>query len=330
MKVAHIAIVTPRKCGLYETTRELVHGERELGIDARIVDPAPHPQFTHVKGEDRGVPLADMEWATTADLIVSHSGHDGTPIERTDQPILIAAHGRPISSWLMERETDKPAWSYHLARSMLDRYRGCVTFWPEYEDYFRAMWRGKPVHVVPSTVDMEFWSPGETTYGFAGRRGQYNVVMADPWVRKDVIPMPLVLAFDRFRQKVKGARLHIYGVDDNPRGIHWIKSLLGDSLGVIQGWAADLLPVYRAADMLISPQRIHTRSLREAMACGVQVVSGKEAHPEDVGAFTQAMMNRYEFPQDTRHRAKIAFDPVRAARVMRTVIEQHARQEATA
>ena len=70
MRIAHAAIATPRKCGLYETTRELVAAERALGVDARIVDPAPNEKVG-IKNHDRGVPIAD--------------GH-----ARADQP---AAHG---------------------------------------------------------------------------------------------------------------------------------------------------------------------------------------------------------------------------------------------
>lgn len=330
MKVAHVAIVTPRRCGLYETTRELVAAERDLGIDAAIVDPKPHPAFQDVGPEDRGAPIRDMEWAKTADLIVSHSGHDGTPLADTDQPILQAAHGRPVSTWIMEREGGAPAWTYHGVRSQRERYRGCVTFWPEYEAYFQAMWGDKPVHVVPPTVDLDYWCPDDTDYDFAGQAGEYNVVMTDPWCRRDVVPMPLILAFHRFRQSVPQAKLHIFAMDENHKGLAWVKRLLGDGLGIIQRWAADLRPVYRKADMLISPQRIYTRSIREAMACGAQVVSAKDADPADIIAFARSMEVRVEFPLDTRHRARMSFCPERAARVMRSVMQQHALEEAVA
>ena len=61
MKVAHLAIITPRKCGLYETTRELVKGLREIGVDSRLVDPAPARNPIMWKGtEDRGVPVVTL------------------------------------------------------------------------------------------------------------------------------------------------------------------------------------------------------------------------------------------------------------------------------
>jgi hypothetical protein len=51
MKLAHIAIVTPHRAGLYETVRDLVAAERAAGVDAVIVDP-------NTQNEDRGVPIA--------------------------------------------------------------------------------------------------------------------------------------------------------------------------------------------------------------------------------------------------------------------------------
>lgn len=329
MKLAHVAIATPGRCGLYETTRDLVEAERELGVDARIVDPKPHATLSPGK-IDRGVPLASMKWAVTADLIVSHSGHDGTPLEHTDQPIVVAAHGRPVSTWIMEREGGAPAYSYHAKRSRLDRYRACVTFWPEYAPIFQGLWGDKPVHVVPSMVNLDYWNPGKTGYDFAGRGDEINVVMTDPWSRVDSNLLPVVHAFELFRHHAKGARLHIYALDSNERGMQALKMMLGDSLGVVQGWASDLRSVYRSADMLITPHRIYTRAIREAMACGLAVVSGRDHDPEDTVGFAAKMMDEYAFGRDPRSLAEAWFDPSVAATKMIEVARQHARQEASA
>lgn len=321
MKLAHAAIRTPGACGLYETTRELVAGLRQLGADARIVDPKPNPRFGPAPEEDRGVPIASLEWGAESDLIVSHSGHDGTPLATSGRPILHVAHGRPVSTWLMEREGGAPAYTYAVKRAKDPRYRGAVTFWPEYEPILRSLWTPKPVHVVPPSVDLEYWRPGPTSYDFAGKSGQVNVVMADPWSRRDVSPITAVHAFALFRHMVPGARLHLYALDANTRGIGALRLMLGDSLGVVQGWARDLRSVYRAAGLLITPHKIHTRSVREAMATGLQVVSGKDADPEDVEGFALAMARRLERPEPVRKLAEAWFDPGRTAKAFLSVAE---------
>jgi glycosyltransferase involved in cell wall biosynthesis len=321
MKIAHAAIATPGKCGLYETTRELVAAERNLGVDARIVDPKPVPGL-HPGDNDRGAKLDSMDWAITADVIVSHSGHDGTPVADTDQPIIHAIHGRPLSTFLMERDGKAPAYSYYVNRSKRDRYVGAVTFWPEYEPYLRMLWSPKPVHVIQPTVDLASWSPRRTDYDFGGKKGAYNVVMADPWARLDVSPFHAINAFALFKDAVPDAKLHIYAADKNTKGFDALFSVLGDSLGLVQGWAADLATVYRAADMLITPHRIYTRSIREAMACGCEVVSGMDHHPEDIEGFALEMARRATQPRNTRGLAVAMFDPIKAARQMLAVIDE--------
>jgi glycosyltransferase involved in cell wall biosynthesis len=261
-----------------------------------------------------------MDWGTLADVVVSHSGHDTTPLAKTSQPIIHVAHGRPLSTFLNWRtEGGAPVYTYSMQRSVDPRYRAAVTFWPEYAGHLRTLWGKVPVHVVPPPVDTEYWSPGETDYDFAGRAGGYNVVMTDPWSRIDVIPMTVVHAFALFRNIVPEARLHIYAVDNrgkerDQRLINVLKLMLGDSLGVVQVWAKDLRRVYRAADMLITPHRIYTRSIREAMACGLQVVSGRDCHPEDIEDFALEMARRRDDPQPTRKMAAALFDPAETGR----------------
>jgi hypothetical protein len=101
VRVAHLAVITPGRCGLYETTRELVLGLRQLGVDSRLIDPQPEKNPVGFKAvEDRGALVGSMDWAVDADIIVNHSGYDNTPIYDTTQPVVHVAHGRPRSSFL--------------------------------------------------------------------------------------------------------------------------------------------------------------------------------------------------------------------------------------
>lgn len=317
MRLAHAAIATPHRCGLYETTRELVAAERSLGVDARIVDPLPHEDGA--RGEDRGVPIADFEWAAEADLIVNHSGFDNTPLEHTEQPVLHVAHGRPLSTFMGERSGQAPGLTWQTQRKARDRYRGAVTFWPEYEPYLRNIWRPKPVATVPPSVDLEYWSPADSDYDFSGRRGEYNVIMTDPWSREDAQPYHCIHAFALFRQIVPGARLHIFAWDGNRKAVTGLTNLLGDGGGMMTRWVTNLRYAMRAADMLITPHRIYTRSIREAMACGLQVVSGRDEHPEDVERFALTMVGKMERPEPTRKLAEALFTPAESARAMLAV-----------
>jgi hypothetical protein len=143
MKIAHLAIATPGRCGLYETTRELVEAERKLGYDAVIVDPAP-TQFHPADGEDRGVPVLKEEGALDADVIVNHSGCSGA-LERLDKPFVLVAHGRPMHSFIFERDGGSPVYSYWYRKNQDQRYRAVVTFWPEHVPLLRVMFTRVPV-----------------------------------------------------------------------------------------------------------------------------------------------------------------------------------------
>lgn len=322
MKLAHAAIRTPGACGLYETTREVAAGLRSRGVDARIVDPAPNEKFGPAPSEDRGVPIASMGWgAEESDLIVSHSGHDGTPLDASGKPIIHVQHGRPVSSWLLERSGSAPSYSYAVDRRGNPRYRACVTFWPEYEAMLQQLWGDVPVFVCPPSVDLERWKPAEVDYDFMGHKGEYNVVMTDPWSRRDVSGITVVHAFKAFAQAMPGAKLHIFGID-NPKGFKALKVMLGEHCGLLQAWAKNLHQVYASADMLITPHRIYTRSIREAMAMGVQVVSGRDCHPEDTMLFAAEMLTRAHQPRNSRKFAEALFNPEDTAASFSRVLER--------
>lgn len=320
MRLVHACIATPRRCGLYETTRELVAAERAIGVDARIYDPAPVDQF-YPGDEDRGVPVSkDAAWALTADLIVSHSGHDNTPLQESPQPVVHVAHGRPLSTFMGERAGKAPGLTYQTQRRGHTRFRCAVTFWPEHEPYLRGIWHPKPVHAIRPPVDLDYWHPGTASHGFAGRRGEYNVVMFDPWSREDSSPYHAIHAFKLFAQIVPGARLHMFAWDGNRKGLRGIANLLGNSGGTINRWCTDVRTVLWSADMLISPHRIYTRSIREAMACGLQVVTGRDAHPEDIEAFALKMVDRIEHPEPTRKLAEALFAPEESAKAFLSIV----------
>lgn len=275
MRVAHLVVLTPKRCGLHETARELVAGLRKRGVDSRLVDPSPQTNpIGFNAGEDRGVPIAGMDWAVNADVVVSHSGYDATPIESTNQPVVHVCHGRPRSTFIGERDGGTPVYSYHYRLNSNPRIKAVVTFWPEHKAYHEVMFPDKPVHCVQSSVDLGAWSPnGPRGYQFGGRRGRINVICTDAW-RDDVDPFAAVNVFALWAREMKGAKLHIYGNTQNLRGWSAIFKRIQDdgNMGEICGWVDGLSNVYRAADFMITPHQIDVRSVRESMACGCPVV----------------------------------------------------------
>lgn len=326
--VAHSAIVTPHLAGLYETARDLVAAERALGLDARIVDPVkPH------EGEDRGVPIAPLEFAQGADVIVNHSGLG--KLNLTDRPIIHALHGRPYSTFRLEQSGKIAAYS-NLRRIAGDpRYRAFVTFWPEFVPYFSLILPEKKLWYASAPVNLEAWSPdGPAGYEWHGKGGEINVVCADVW-RDDKDPFHVINAFLLFARRNPGAKLHIYAAPQ--KGTAWgiLKALLREAgvLGECAGFVRGLDNVYRAADVVITPHRMAVRTVREALACGCSVVMAPgnrytpfRAEPEDIEAFAgmigKAVNGGYNLRERNRAKAEKHFDPAATARVFVDLIER--------
>lgn len=322
MKIAHIAVVTPGRCGLYETTRELVVALRGLGMDSRIVDPTYERNKLHPRKEqDRGAPLeAGLDFARDADLLVNHSGL-GNEIEKLDTPTLHVAHGRPRSSFITEAGGGTPIYSYHYQLNQDPRLKAVVTFWPQHVPYLRVMFPDKPVISVPAPVDLDAWTPkGPSGYRFNGQKGVHNVVITDAW-RDDVDPYEAVMAYALWARNQDGAKLHIYGNNRKRRG--WgalIRRIRDDgNMGEWRGWVRGLANVYRAASMVITPHTIDTRTVREAMACGCPVVRIRDIHRDQ----TAMTFSRNADRDAIRAKAEQLFNPYETARSFLDIISDH-------
>jgi glycosyltransferase involved in cell wall biosynthesis len=254
---------------LYETTRELVSALRLEGIDSRLVDPDKASNKLHPKEDsDRGAVIGNLDWARTADVLVSHSGFGSFPLHA---PAILFAHGRPRHSLLTEAKGGPPVYSFHYRTNKNPKYKSVVTFWPQHKPYLEVMY-DKPIHVIQPTVDLDFWSPGETKYDFIGRGAGVNVVCTDAW-RDDVDAFAPLNAFALWA-KGTDAKLHLYGKPVKAPGWDALIQRINDNgnLGVVQGWASELRNVYRAANLVITGHEIDVRTVREALACNCPVL----------------------------------------------------------
>jgi len=355
LKVAHIAPATPHRCGLYETARELVWMERKLGMDAHIVDPRPYARETvgkakisgmetdcpecghHYKiatskeeiptrplawDEDREVCIAPVEWAVEeSDVIVSHSGLDSR-FDKCDTPRIHLAHGRPDSSYRIEQSGETPILSMYHKMADDPRWKQMVTLWPGYGDYLRLLFPN--VRELTPFVDLDRWTRKETGYDFDGKAGGINVVCCDVW-RMDKDPFHVINAYALFAEKHPEARLHVYAVTGKGKGRDVLFQCLDERgvMGTVRPVVGNLQQVYSAADMVITPHRIGTRIVREALACGCQVVAGNgnpytqyTADVEDLREFSTAMENAWDdwkankalCIQENRRVAETSFD----------------------
>lgn len=319
MVIAHFAIITPKRCGLYETTREMVAAERALGCDARIVD----PKKERLEGEDRGVPFAGYDWVDKADVLVNHSGLNSQFEKDCEIPVIHVAHGRPRNTFLTELGGGAPIYSYWYHKNRSERFRAVVTLWEQHVPYLEAMWPDTPVVLIPAPVDLEAWTPdGLSGYKFHGMGGKTNVVCADVW-RDDVDPFLCVNAMILYCRQHPETKLHLYGTSKNKRAWGALMKTLQDcgGLGEVLPWVEGLANVYRAADAAISAHSIYTRSVREAMACGCPVAHGHDSPDLLCERLTHTLGNSRTA---VRELAEALFDPSATGRGMIDTIENYA------
>jgi glycosyltransferase involved in cell wall biosynthesis len=322
MKIVHTAVVTPHQAGLYETVRDLVAAERDLGVDAWIADPK-----TVV--EDRGVPINRGTGIHEADVIVNHSGL-GEYERGIEVPVIHCLHGRPESSFRLENNGTVGVYSFLASAAKLPHYKRFVTFWPEYLPYWSLLIPADKLVAIQAPVDLGAWTPdGPSGYAFGGKRGEINVVIADMW-REDVTPYHVIHAVREFALRHKGVRLHLYGVP-KAKALDVLLAAIERQgfLGEVCGMVTGLANVYRASTMLVSPHRIATRTIREALACGCPAVHatglpGSTVHgtafaePETISPFADAMdlILEDDYRRDARAVAKRFYDSKASAQQM--------------
>jgi len=352
--------MTPRACGLYETARDLVAAERKLGVDARIVDirnavitspstvkPAftcPRCGFTQLQVvtpeqtlpdwvEDRGVVKAPLTWLDEVDVICSHTGMPPTLPHGAKAPRVHVAHGRPRSSFLLGKFQNNHVWQAYEQYAKNDKWKALVTLWPGFARYWELVFPRQVCEFDPF-VDLDRWNCwriDESNYAFGNStKTGPNIVISDIW-RMDKDPFHCLFAFAAFAKSYPDARLHVYGIDpaDHAALSPILRALAKRGvLGEVKGKVDNLVEIYNTADMLLTPHTIATRTIREAMACGLTVVAGGKqpytlygTDAEDLDkyasemarAWTDVSNHREARRSDTRSAAEALFDPMKTA-----------------
>jgi len=320
MKVAHAVTVTPNRCGLYETTRELVVGLRQIGIDSRMVEVSKKNKLHPGGISDRGAIFADMDWGVASDVIANHSGFDTTPLAKSKQPVIHVAHARPQSSFNSEKDGSTPVYSYHYRENKNPRFKVVVTFWTQHIPYLQVMWPDTPIHHVQAPVDLNAWtSNGPTGYKFSNKGGKINIVCTDGF-RNDINPFAAINAYILWARGRSGTRLHIYGMRNTKGWTPLIRRMQDDGIfGELKPWVKGLANVYRAADALITSHSIDTRSVREAMACGCPIIRVPSATLNGYQAsFSRALQEDRELVCKD---AELQFNPTKTAKQFKEILE---------
>jgi len=310
MRIAHFGNFAPNSCGLFHTTVDTILAEREVGIDSQLIDwgyaGSYKQRYSRVGLTHEGVTTIAPQWAIDkADILVLHSALPDF-VKACGKPIVIAIHGRPEYSFVLEKLKKGSCLNLYHKFSKDPQVALFFTYWQEHLDYWNMLLK-KPVDYIPAMVDLETFCPGGSKVEFK-RGGKPNILIADIW-REDTSPFNTVFAAAKFiKEKCPDGRIHVYGMS-KPNETTAMANILNplkerNVIGDMHGLVQNIKEVYRAVDMLVTPHNIATRVVREALASGCPVVAGTgskytayQADPHDIPAFAKAIDRCWEQAQ---------------------------------
>jgi len=292
MEIVHLGPYAPNAAGIYEAARDMVRGDTERGHSVNFVDVGATPvrgqqQAAQVGAvDDRGgfrLVTASAEWCNTADLLVFHTGVNDNWVVKSQAPIVVVIHGRPAASFRPE-QADPARNSFSLIGEFAKwpRVKKMVYFWPEFDPYWRVLIPDeKRVALDWPPIDLARFSPDGPRHEFAPEhRGRVNALICDSW-REDVDCFEIAVGAIEAARVIPGLKVHFYGLETVPGTSNlphcwdWLVNELRrlGTLGELNGRQADMEQVYRACDFVMTPHRIVTRIVGEALACGVPVLA---------------------------------------------------------
>lgn len=287
MRIAHLAPYAPNRCGLYESARDMARadtfgGNEVIFIDAGVTENGVRNESVVGAIDERAgfrLQTADFNLLETADILILHTGVPDNWIVKNQKPLIWVVHGRPLACFRPELNNKGNAYSLYTDVSGWSRTKKMLYFWPEFEPHWKPVFNGKDLILDYPVID-------ETRFSHTGEKhklanhGKYNILVCDSQ-REDVDLYEMVVGLLIACEKIPGLKIHFYGFD-MPLPNCW-NILLGKlkevgGLGDIQGRVTNMELIYRAVDCLISPNKIITRTIGEALSCGIPVISDNNNH----------------------------------------------------
>jgi len=283
MIITHIAPFAPNQCGLYEAARDMVKADVLSGNNVYFVDAG-----TTVNGirQDSKIGVSDNrgnfnlqtishELIDDTDIIVMHTGCSDSWIVRNQAPIIWVIHGRPLACFRPEQTKNILSYSLYKNLSNWPRSKRFVYFWPEFTPHWQVMIDESKLCALdyPVIDETRFCNIGDKHK--LQNEGRINLLVCDS-SREDIDLYEMTLGLIEACKRISGLKIHFYGFD-LPLSKGWdvllsrLKELGG--LGDLMGRVTDMEKVYRSVDGLISPNRIITRTIGEALCCGIPVIT---------------------------------------------------------
>lgn len=303
MYIGHFAPFAPARCGLYEAARDMcladaLNGYNTLFFDTGVVegDKQNSPQIGAI--DERGsfkLFTSSIEDLNKLDLVIAHTGINDNWLARIDTPVIWVLHGRPLACFRPEVQGKHQSFSLCNTVGNWQRVKKLLYFWDEFTPYWENCIPKNKLHCLdfPPIDSYRFNSSGEK-YKLKNP-GKYNILICDS-MREDFCNYEIVNNLIEVCKKHKGIKVHFFGSIDFPLANSWnivlnkLKEL--DSLGDIEGRITFIEQVYRSIDLVVSPNRIITRTIGEAISSNIPVLTQEGCK---IGTYQADIFNTYDF-----------------------------------
>jgi hypothetical protein len=209
----------------------------------------------------------------TCDIVVCHTGVPDNWLVKNQIPIIWVIHGRPRACYIPEFNGNSNAYTLVKEVSSWNRTKKVIHFWQEFYDNWKFSIPDEK-HVVLSTPCID-----ETRFKSTGdkyeiqNKGNINILIAESH-REDIdIYETLIQCLNNC---IEGIKYHFFALEkfENPVHQHLLSKLQEKGcLGDVHARVTNMELVYRSMNILLSPQRIATRSVLEAHASGLVVIA---------------------------------------------------------
>lgn len=341
MRIVHCAPFSPNRCGLYEAARDMVVADKLAGHETYMLDVGTTSKDTYTPGapdkiDDRGGTKIvtwnpDIIWS--ADVIIAHTGIPDNWIAPCSAPVIWMLHGRPRACFSPEYGAGGHTYSLIANLARWPRIKKMVTFWPYHVQFWNPVIPPEKLVFLPAPpIDEKRFCKDGPKHSYTAMGGKWNIIICESW-REDVDTYEITHGAIALAKRMQGIKFHLYAMETPLKCWEYLTAELRrlGALGEVWARRANMEEVYRAADILLTPQRIATRSVGEALSCGLPVVAARgceyatyTAHPDEPQEVAQALemaISEKDAPDTHRkiHEAAQAFALSRYSEAMRTV-----------
>lgn len=299
MNIAHITSFAPNRCGLYEASRDMAKADVIYGgHNVFIIDGQSSDNVGKV--DDRNgfrVVVAHPDLLMETDLIIMHTGIEDRYLVKTQAPIICVVHGKPLDCFRPEQQGKGSSYSLYEYIAQWPRTKKMLYFWEDYKYYWGHLFFGKDLVFKYPVIDQERFNIDCEPYNIENP-GKINVMICDS-VRADIDLFETGIACINIAHKFPGVKFHFIGFEFE--NLHCWQTILNTlqklgALGDVKTRLTNMQTVYKAMDLVLSPNRIINRVVAESLSCGTPIMqeTGGENQIADYFCYMAAPTNVIE------------------------------------